>query len=285
MPDATASPSILLDEPITFDVGDGPPTHAPMARATVNGVPTKVILDTGSTDHILTMELVEELGLEATEGEVGTDSTGSSVPSWTIGEVSAEIAGQSFSLRNVVGIPAPPPFTRGGIGGIISPQHLRPSTWAVLDLAGERLILLEADEADLSAWLTARAPQLKLLRLDRAPGEETIMVNAAIEPFERVVTMLDSGGKGTEMVARLGPGLVPGPPRVTGHGVGGSASYGSDVPDRVLLVGDARVPVPRLILRDELDGCGILVAMDVMRGTVIAVNGDQSQPVFWMVPG
>ena len=276
--------AVLLDEPITFDVGDGPPTHAPMALVTIRGTTTRLILDTGSTDHILTVELAEQLGLEATEGEAGTDSTGSSVPSWSLGEVQAEIAGQTFLLGNVVGIPGPPPFKKWGIGGIVSPQHLHPSAWAVLDLVGERLILVDLDETDMSAWLIDRAPQLQLLRLERVPGDETMLVRASIEPFEQAVTMLDSGGKGTEMVADLGPGLAAGPQQVTGHGVGGGEAYGAVVAGRTLLVGDARVSVPRLILRDEMDGRGILVGMDVLRGTVLAVSGDPSRPVFWMVP-
>lgn len=255
-----------------------------MAHVTIRGTSTKLILDTGSTDHLLTMELVERIGLEAREAETGTDSTGSSVPSWSLGEVPAQVGGQTFALRNVVGIPGPPPFLKGGIGGIISPQHLHPSAWAVLDLAGERLILVETDETDLSAWLTNRSPQLKLLRLERAAGDETILVQAAIEPFAPTVTMLDTGGKATETVTELAPGLVAGPRQVTGHGVGGSEAYGSDVADQTLLVGDARVPVGRLILRDEMEGRGILVGMDVLRGTVLAVNGDPNRAVFWMLP-
>jgi hypothetical protein len=278
-----AAQRILLDEPITFAVADGSTSHAPMAEATIHGMPTRLILDTGATDHILTRELVDAIGLEVTEGEAGTDSTGSSVPSWSVSAVDAQFAGQSFELHNVIAIAAPPAFSEKGIGGIISPQHLHPSAWAVLDLSAVRLILLVADEADLSAWLTDRAPHLRLLRLERAPTDGTIMVRAAIEPFDEVVTMLDSGGKRTEMVAELAPGLVAGPAQVTGYGVGGSASYGTEVTGQLLLVGDARVPVTRLTLRDALDDCGVLVGMDVLRGTVLAVTANRQRPVFWMV--
>ena len=41
---------ILLDVPITFEVGDGT-THAPMIDVRVGEVATKLILDTGSTDQ------------------------------------------------------------------------------------------------------------------------------------------------------------------------------------------------------------------------------------------
>jgi len=278
------TPRILLDEPITFDVGDGKQTHAPMVNATIHGTPTKLILDTGSTDHLLTVELAEQAGLALAEGEAGTDSTGASVPSWSVGDVPVEIGGMSFTLGNVVGIAGPPPFIQGGIGGIVSPQHLHTSAWAVLDLAAERFLLVETDAADPSAWLTDAAPAMQLLPLDREPGDETILVRAAIEPFERAVTMLDTGGKQTEMVADIGPGLVAGPTQVTGHGVGGSESFGSEVADQTLIVGDARIPVRRLILRDAMEDRGLLVGMDVLRGTVLAVNGDPAKPVLWVVP-
>jgi hypothetical protein len=278
------TPRILLDEPITFDVGDGKQTHAPMVNATIHGTPTKLILDTGSTDHLLTVELAGQVGLELAEGEEGTDSTGASVPSWSVGDVPVEIGGLSFTLGTVVGINGPPPFIQGGIGGIVSPQHLHPTAWAVLDLAGERFLLIETDGADPSAWLTETVPGMRLLRLDREPGDETILVQAAIEPFRQVVTMLDTGGKRTEMVAGIGPGLAAGPLQVIGHGVGGGESFGSEVADQTLLACDARIPVERLILRDAMEDRDLLVGMDVLRGMVLAVHGDPAKPVLWMVP-
>ena len=278
------TPRILLDEPITFSVGDDKQTHAPMVHATIHGTRTKLILDTGSTDHLLTVELAEEVGLELAEGEEGTDSTGESVPSWSVGDVPVEIGGMSFTLGSVVGIHGPPPFIQGGIGGIVSPQHLHASAWAVLDLAGERFQLVETDEADPSTWLTESVAGMRLLRLDRAPGDETILVRAAIEPFARVVTMLDTGGKRTEMVAAIGPGLEAGPMEVIGHGVGGGESFGSAVADQTLVAGDARIPVQRLILRDAMEDRDLLIGMDVLRGMVLAVHGDPAKPVLWMVP-
>jgi predicted aspartyl protease len=105
------TPRVLLDEPLTFSLADRQ-THAPMVHATVHGERTKAILDTGSTDHLLTVELAEQLGLELAEGEEGTDSTGASVPSWSLGDVPVEIGGMRFTLGNVVGIHGPAPRAR-----------------------------------------------------------------------------------------------------------------------------------------------------------------------------
>lgn len=165
----TADARVLLEVPITFDTGEGP-THAPMVQVSIHGTPTKLILDTGSTDHILTVELADALGLSAEPGEEGTDSTGASVPSWTLGTVPIEIADQPFELRNVVAITAPAPFPGWGIGGFISPQHLHPTVWAVLDLAKDRFLLFDGDETDVTAWLATRHPEFQLLRLTVRPA-------------------------------------------------------------------------------------------------------------------
>jgi hypothetical protein len=272
----------LLEVPIIFDVGDQQ-THAPMVHATVAGTPTKLILDTGSTDHILTIELAEQVGLEAKPGEPGTDSTGASVPSWMLGEVSVEIADQQFTLRDVVAITAPAPFPGFGIGGIVSPQHLRPGTWAVLDLAAERFVLLDADEADITDWLRDRTPDAQLLRLERVPGDGTIMVRAAIEPFDEVITMLDSGGKRTQFTKAALPGTNDGPQASSGRGVGGGESFGAAVRGQTLIAGEARLPLATLIVTPEMDGRDGLVGMDVLRGTVLTVSGDPHRPVIWQV--
>jgi transcriptional regulator with XRE-family HTH domain len=276
-------PQILLDVPITFDVGGDQQTHAPMIHATVAGTPTKLILDTGSTDHILTIELAEQVGLHAEPGEPGTDSTGALVASWMLGEVTVEIADQEFVLRDVVAITAPAPFPGFGIGGILSPQHLRPGVWAVLDLAADRFFLLDGEEADLIAWLGERTPDLQLLRLERAPGDGTILVSAAIEPFDAVVTMLDSGGKRTQFTEAAVPGASDGPQTSSGRGVGGSESFGAELEGQTLIVGEASLPLATLIVSPEMDGRGGLVGMDVLRGTVMAVSGDPHRPVIWQV--
>ena len=273
---------MLLDVPITFDVGDRQ-THAPMIHAAVAGTATKLIVDTGSTDHILTIDLAEEVGLPAEPGEPGTDSTGALVASWTLGAVEVEIAGQAFALQDVVAITAPAPFPGFGIGGILSAQHLQPRAWAVLDLAAEQFFLLDGDEADVTAWLSHRTPDLRLLRLDRVPGDGTILVRAAIEPFAEVVTMLDTGGKRTQFTQTAVPGASEGPQTTSGRGVGGGESFGAELRDQALIVDAATVPLATLIVSPEMDGRDGLVGMDVLRGTVLTVSGDPYRPVIWQV--
>ncbi len=278
----TSEPRVLLDVPITFDTGDGP-THAPMVHVTIHGTPTKLILDTGSTDHILTVELADQLGLAAEPGEEGTDSTGATVPSWTLGTAAIEIAEQPFELQNVVAITAPAPFPGWGIGGFISPQHLHPTAWAVLDLVGDRFMLLDGDEPDVTAWLTARHSELRLLALDRVAGDETILVQAAIEPFEAVVTMLDSGGKRTTFARSAVPGLEGGERSSSGRGVGGTEAFAVEARGQVLIAGGHRLPLAALLIGDEMEGRAGLVGMDVLRESVLTVSSDPHRPVIWLL--
>lgn len=274
---------VLLEVPITFDVG-GEVTHAPLVKVEVGGTATRLIVDTGSTDHVLTMELAERAGLEASPGEPGTDSVGASVPSWTLGEVSVRIGALDIRLQNVVAIAGPEPFEGWGIGGFLSPQHVHPSAWVVIDLVDGALTFVGGEKADVTAWVADRFPALQMLSLERESGDSTVLVRAAIEPFDPVVTMLDTGGKRTEFAERAVPTLLGGTPTESGRGVGGGAAIGSEVNDQVLLrVGKAKLPVPSLLVRKEIGTAQGLVGMDLLRGSVLVVCADPSRPVLWLV--
>jgi hypothetical protein len=275
----------LLDVAIRFDVGDSV-THAPTIDAVVDGVPTRLILDTGSTDHVLTIDLVRAARLPHLPGGSGTDHAGSLVDSWHVGEAEAEVDGVALALHDVVAIRGPAPFAGWGVGGFLSPQHLHPSAHVVIDLIADRLVLIEGeDDAAVEAWLLARTADPVALELIRDPFEPTPVVPAAIEPFAPVATMLNTGGRGTEYATAAVPGLVGTALDEAGRGVGGDPVLGTVVANRTLRVGEARLPVPRLLIRDEIDTMQGLIGMDVLRGTVLMLAADRRRPVWWLVPG
>ena len=276
---------ILVDLPITFDVGDER-THAPMIDVLLSGTPTRLILDTGSTDHVLTIELARTIGLAAEPGEPGTDHAGASVGSWTLGEVDVRLGGHDITLHDTVAITGPAPFEGWGVGGFASPQHLDPAAFAVLDLVGDRFLLIEADGDDptIEPDLARGYPELDVLTLPRIAGEATPVVLAAIDPFPPVPTMLNTGGRGTEFATDAVPGLAGVEPDRVGHGVGGTAVHGTQVGERALRVGTATFRVPGLLVRDEVGSMRGLIGMDVLRGTVLVVSSDQHRPVMWLVP-
>lgn len=274
---------VLLEAAIGFETEDGT-THAPLVSATVSGLATRLILDTGASDHILTAELCEAAGLATEPGEPGTDSTGASVPSWQAQNVVVRIGQMDFAFDQPVVITAPPPFRSGGIGAILSPQHLRADTPVLLDLAARRVALLSA-AGDLDSWLADAYPGWRCLTLAPVDGDGTLLVEAAIDPFPPVVTLLDTGAKATYCARAAVPGLgAGGTPRSTGHGVGGTESFGVDVPGQLLHVGDARLPVDLLIADHDLGQAGCVVGMDLLRGTVLVVGGPPGSPVRWLLP-
>jgi hypothetical protein len=80
----------------------------------------------------------------------------------------------------------------------LSPQSLHASAWSVIDLASDRLILLEASDRTLDRWLADRHPSFRRLRLPRVRHATTVLVRAAIDPGEDVEVMLNTGGRSTE---------------------------------------------------------------------------------------
>ena len=118
-----------------------------------------------------------------------------------------------------------------GIGGILSPQRLHPGANVVLDLAEGRIAMPEAVD-DLDDWLADAYPRWRTIRLPAVEGDGTVLIEAAIDSFPPVVTMLDTGAKATYAAQDAVPGLGEGGvPRSTGRGVGGTESFGIDVPD------------------------------------------------------
>ena len=159
---------------------------------------TKLILDTGSTDHVFTIELARAARLEADPGEPGTDHAGDPVPSWSIGEVQIRIGDLDLELRDVVAIEGPAPFAGWGVGGFLSPQHLHPTALVVMDLADDRLIVVDGDGSAVASWLESRSPSLARLSLERLTDHPEIVVLGAVDPFADGPTMLNTGGRGTE---------------------------------------------------------------------------------------
>ena len=277
----------IVDVPIVFDVLGGTIVHSPMVHATLGGVAARLILDTGSTDHVLTKELIDEVGLPTEPGEAGTDHAGAEVPSWSVGEAAVEIGGVSFDLHGIVAITGPPPFVGWGVGGFLSPQHLHPTAWVIIDLAGDRLVLLDGPATALDDWLDATYAGFHRLTLPRVPAATTIDVNAAIEPHAPVATMLNTGGKGTEFSTAVVPPLPETAEEQGGSGLSGAGVMGRRVGPRTLLVGGtdgARIEVGDLVVRDGMGDPPGLVGEDVLRGTILVCAADIERDVRWLLP-
>jgi hypothetical protein len=283
--DDTARLDILLDVPIVFDVLGGAVVHSPMVHAVVGTTPTRLILDTGSTDHVLTRALVDRTGLPIAVAEDGVDHAGAAVRSWSVGELAVRIAGRSFDLHGVAAIIGPPSFDGWGVGGFLSPQHLHPGARVLVDLAADRLVLAHGDDrAAIDARLAARVPSLRPITLPRALRTSTVAVGASVAGGPTVPAMLNTGGRATEFARSAAPGIGGTEAQRGGSGVSGAAVLGADAGPQVLLVGGARVPVGRLVVRDGMDEPLGTIGMDVLRGTALICGADPAEPAVWLVP-
>jgi hypothetical protein len=274
---------VLATAPITFDGADGSTGHAPLVAGSVGGIDTLLVLDTGSDVHILTKELVDELGLDVEEGEDGVDHSGATMPSWSVADVSFALGDAELMLREIVSIPAPGPFPSKGIGGILSPQHLHPTAVVVIDLAADELMLVDGDDDEVAALLAGRTPGLETLSLERDPAFTSVVVPAAVRPFAEMPTLLNTGGKRTEFSSIAVPGLGDGSQERLGGGVSNADVIGSSGGAQVIAVAGRDVPVERLAVRETMHDPQGMVGADVLRGTVLACAADRTRRVVWQI--
>ena len=268
----------LAKSAITYVASNGETTHAPLMRARIRGWDALFVIDTGSEVHVLTEELVDRLELPREPGEEGTDHSGATMASWSVSGVEIEIGEAVLALERVFTIPAPQPFVRMGIAGALSPQHLHPTAVAILDMAANELGLADATDDQVADLIEADGGAV--LRLRRSPRHPTTVIRAAIDGFAEVDAMLDSGGKRTEFSAAAVHGLAEADPERLGGGVFGSDVMGWEAGPQTLVIGNHRLPVPSLAVRNNLDDPQAIIGMDVLAGTVIAAAADTSRPVF-----
>jgi hypothetical protein len=273
----------LARAPITFATADGGEEHAPLVVGELGGLATRLVLDTGSDVHLLTKELVDRLGLALAEGEEGTDHSGATMPSWTVGDVACAVGDVELTLRGVVSIPAPGSFPRWGIGGILSPQHLHESAWTVVDLVRDELLLVDGTDDALAAWLAERSRSMTTLVLERDSAFSGLVVPAAVRPHPEIPTLLNTGGLRTEFSADALSGVVAGSAERLGAGVSGADVMGASVGEATLVVAGQEVPVPSLAMRSSIHDPQGLVGMDVLRGTILAFAADLERRVVWQV--
>ncbi len=276
---------VVAQLPITFQCADGSTTHSPLIVTSVGGAAVaRYILDTGSDVHLLNEDLADELELTKSPGEEGVDHTGNTMPSWTVGDVAINLGDFATLLHDCVSIPAPAVFPPRGIRGILSPQALHPTAWAVIDTSADALMLLDATDDEAADFLGARSPTLRLLQLPRDVNFPTLVVPTALDGYDEIPTLLNTGGKSTEYGADVVGGLASGEQERLGGGVSGADYAGWSVGAHNLKVGGASVVLPKLSIRPQMHDPQAIVGMDALRSTVLAFANDLTKPVLWLVP-
>lgn len=280
--------STILRAPIRFVAENGDPVHAPVVLATIGAIHTRLVLDTGSDVHLLTRETADAAGLALTGADVGTDHAGTELDSWLVGDVrltldEAEPSAAELDIHDVVAIPPPAAFIERGIGGILSPQRLHPTAFAIVDEVEGELALLDADAEGIRGWILDRHPGIEVLALERAPGDARPIVEAAIEPHQPVPVLVNTGGRHTEFEPSTVPSLAGGALERIGVGVSGAEVLGAEAGRQVLALGGVRIAVPSLKLRTGVADPPAMLGQDIIHGTVVAVGPDPATPVLWQV--
>ena len=127
---------------------------SPMVRATVGGIETQMMVDTGANTHVITAWLARKAGLELrSAGDSGTDHAGRAIKAQRVDRPHIQIETWG-AVREQPALVAEVPDTleRLGIGGFISPQQLATRSgsedkYVVLDL--ERAEMRTATKEDL----------------------------------------------------------------------------------------------------------------------------------------
>jgi hypothetical protein len=154
----------------------------------------------------------------------------------------------------------------------------------VIDLDRDELLLVEADDSELAAWLEARSPELRTLVLERDPMFSSVVVPAAVEPYPERPVMLNTGGSRTEFASVAVPGLAEPADERLGAGVSGADVLGAAAGRATVLVAGHQLPIEALAVRETMrDPQGMVGAGD-LRGTVLTVGEDLRRPVVWQVP-
>lgn len=128
-----------------FATSNGKPFPSPLVRVTIAGQPSSMIVDTGSTDIVLSQSMVRRLGLKvsATKGS-GPDASGRNVSVAELSEPHITVQGWGRVARvRVLATALPGVFDRLGIAGVLSPQKLAgPGKSVVISLASHQLLVV-----------------------------------------------------------------------------------------------------------------------------------------------
>jgi hypothetical protein len=254
-----------------------------MVQATVKGVRTRLILDTGSTDHVLTIELARRASLEATVDKPGTDHAGASVPSWRLGDVAIRLGSRTLKLDPAIAIKGPPPFAGWGVGGFLSPQRLHPSAFTVVDLVSNKLLIVEGPPRAVRALVQRRTPGYVPLSLPRSAADARPLIKAAIKPFAPVWACLNTGGRYTEFARSAVATLRTAGRGADVVGVSGTRGRTFEVRGQTLRVRGASFALSKLLVRESMKPDG-LIGISVLRSTVMVLHPNAAQPMIWFVP-
>lgn len=200
-----APASVLKRAELWFDAdGASPP---PLVDVMVNGQPTRMLVDTGASHHVLAQWVAEMVGSSREADAAGTDQVGKSVALSRLDDARVVVSGWGAIDTSEMFVAALPQSLRDeGIGGILSPQRLAD---------GDRAVVLDFRKRTMTSASLGDA----LHALDSEPGVALSgevhgcgtsgalpLVRATIAGVQ-VDAQLDSGASNTTVRAKSEAGV------------------------------------------------------------------------------
>lgn len=190
---------------------EGRPFRLPVVRATVGGVPTLLLVDTGASSHVLTRWLAKKAKLPVDDqGDRSLDHAGREVASLRTSAPRLVVDGWGpLDDRPTLVIDVPEALERLGIGGFLSPQSLGGGT-VVLDLLRGELRDTTSpgeEKGALAEWATFSRPEPKSLPDPVACADPSSVLPALtfVLPArigdEAVSLLVDTGAQRTDLFA------------------------------------------------------------------------------------
>ncbi|MEO1270177.1 MAG: aspartyl protease family protein [Myxococcota bacterium] len=275
-------PTPILSAPIAFQVPDGDglrAIHCPVVEVTLQGIPTRMIIDTGATHVVLFRAFVDGLTQTLRGDTPGTDHAGASVPTWIMDEPCTwDMGGCQGVWEESLVIEGPSFFDDWGIGGVLSPQRLMSGVCHVFRFAQG---LWEVYGADAIDQALGTSPQAASIPQRTAEGELglLVLVSGALKDGDEGIWLLNTGGKHTEvspLVCDVDESVAW---EEAGKGVSGEPVLGAFLNDRSLVCGGLELALERLLVAQQRDGLNGQLGMDTLLPYTVVIPTDQTQPV------
>jgi hypothetical protein len=260
-----------FEVPLTFVALGGRTLPVPMVEVEINGVATRLIVDTGASDHVLTKACADAAHVAVSAAPVdGRDHAGETFSAARLAPFDVAVAGHAVHIDDGYVIDGPPPFQPLGIGGFLSPQKLFADGFVVLDFPASRLVVVDT-AASATAWLAANRGPPTAIKAAYASGKPFVSVTVG---DATVLAEVDTGGSTTEIAttttARAGETAC------TGIGVSGKCVEGGTSSSQVAVVFAQRTFTLPVTIVESIDHApdldeGALLGMDVLRSCAIAL--------------
>jgi predicted aspartyl protease len=257
----------------------GNPFASPVVRATVGGVETTMLLDTGANTHMLTGWIARKAHLETKAlGDSGTDHTGKTIKARRVDHANVALEGWGpIEDRPILVVDVPDRLEQLGIGGFISPQQLATDDQpVVLDLERAEMRTAKKEEVEALPGRTLGRGAARVCSDQDSHIGRTLafVVKGSIDAHD-VELLVDTGAPMTDLLATSAPGKALGPKTVENKDEIYAAS--GKVKPRVfkngkLVLGEVEVTVDVNVLagaNDPFCPRDGVVAMDVLRRCVL----------------